>query len=103
MKLVEIRPQVEENSCGYKTRRNDPTGKISAMDIEQAIKTSEYRAVKPKNMRFSVQISSEQFKHINEYALKENVSIEIAIQWFWTTGFKLMRQIHKARVSTPNF
>lgn len=103
MKLIEIGPKIKENPCGYTSRRRDrdPTGKVSVMDIQEAIKTSEYQAVKPEDFKFSVQVSSEEWDYISAYAQKENLSMEIAVQWFWTIGFKVLRNIHKMKETSP--
>ena len=103
MKLVEIRPEVKENPCGYSSRRSsNPTGKMSAMDIDEAIKTSEYRAVNLEDFKFSIQISPEEWEYISKYAQRENLSMEIAVQWFWTVGFRVMRNIHRMKASHPS-
>lgn len=101
MKVVEILPPIEQGVSGYKSRSDRDTAKFSIEDIEAAIKTAEYKAVEPKECKVSIQMSPDQWRYIDEYARKEDVSMQIAIQWFWNSGFNLMRGVHKMQKEHP--
>jgi len=96
MKLVEITPKVDENLYGYETRRKDITEKFSLDEIRNAIKTSEYQFVSSKEISLNISISKEEWEYINQYARRENISIQLAVQWFWSRGVRLVVGTHKA-------
>jgi hypothetical protein len=103
MKIVEIVPQVRENAGAYstenKSRRRDITQKFSQEEIKKAIRTAEYQPVSV-DVNINVSINREEWEYINAYAKGQNISIQLAVQWFWNQGFRLMRGTHKARSIT---
>lgn len=103
MKLVEIVPKVKEIPYGYETdhksRRRDITKKFTQEEIQKAIQTSEYQAVSP-DVSFGVAINKQEWEYIDNYAKKQNISMQLAVQWFWNQGFRLMLGTHKARSIT---
>jgi hypothetical protein len=101
MKVVEIVPRVSDIPYGYKgnKRVRDTTEKFSLDEINKAIKTAEYQSVSP-DTNISVVVSKSELEYIDAYAKQQNISVPIAVQWFWNQGFRLMVGIHRARKVT---